>query len=201
MLYIDIETIPDGEPLPLESFEANKTTKEEEKIRQQKINKQESEYRSRALHPLKGKIVCIAFAFYNEKIEVVYGDDEEKLIRDFIKSISNFNDNIYPMVGHNIKAFDWPFINARLMKYGIKNTFIKEHSHLFDTIRLTADFSYRTMYSLKDLATFLGYDAKQDMEGSEVYDYWKEGEHEKVAEYCVQDVETLRLIHSRYLGL
>jgi hypothetical protein len=53
--------------------------------------------------------------------------------------------------------------------------------------------------SQANLAEALGLDGnKGDFDGSQVAEAWARGEHERIAEYCRKDVETVRAIHRRF---
>jgi hypothetical protein len=52
--------------------------------------------------------------------------------------------------------------------------------------------------SLTKIAQFLGLGEKAEgLDGSKVYDAWRDGEHDRIRRYCAADVELVREIHGR----
>ena len=58
----------------------------------------------------------------------------------------------------------------------------------------------RDSIGLDELCKILGIEGNGDMDGSKVYDMWLAGEHEKIGEYCSQDVEKVRAINLKFLA-
>ena len=63
---------------------------------------------------------------------------------------------------------------------------------------MTAWAGARGTISQDNLAKALGLSGKGDFDGSMVAEAWANGEHAKIAQYCMADVETVRAIHRRF---
>ena len=51
----------------------------------------------------------------------------------------------------------------------------------------------RDYYKLEGLCTAFGIPTpKDEIDGSKVYDYWLEGRHDEIADYCKRDVDATR---------
>jgi hypothetical protein len=70
---------------------------------------------------------------------------------------------------------------------------------VFDT--MTAWAGARDTIGQDKLAQALGLDCKGDFDGSMVAAAWAAGEHDKIALYCMKDVETVRAIHRRFVAV
>lgn len=71
------------------------------------------------LFPELGKIVCITMGQFKDDVFYVksyYGDDEQTIIREFVKKVSSQK---FVLVNHNAKGFDLPFIRKRAMICGV----------------------------------------------------------------------------------
>jgi predicted PolB exonuclease-like 3'-5' exonuclease len=53
--------------------------------------------------------------------------------------------------------------------------------------------------SMDELCQILGIQGKDGFDGSQVAAAWSAGEHDKIAEYCRDDVYRTREIHKRFL--
>src|SRR6056297_2394047 len=101
-VYLDIETLPDGEPKSIDELkkDAPKNYKKDEAITKWAEAKQDDEYRGRGLKSLEGRLVSIAYGINEEAdnpddITVVpYNEDESKMIQDFIEGFSDIGDKI-----------------------------------------------------------------------------------------------------------
>ena len=63
---------------------------------------------------------------------------------------------------------------------------------------MTAWAGARDRISQDKLCEALGLACKGDFDGSMVAEAWAAGEHDKIAEYCKRDVETVRDIHRKF---
>jgi len=223
-LYIDIETLPEGEPdfelLKTEEELKKEAPKSYSKVKQEEwvVKKLESqvedmnkEFRKGSLESLKGRIFCIAVAYDNNPIHVIeYNVDEKVILCEFEKWI---RDNIpereiyiTKFVGKNVKKFDLRWIFHRALRYNRKDLInwlpigkydkrIEDIGDLFDM------YSYGVYTKLDDMAKYLGLDGKGDIDGSQVYDYFLDNRYNEIHEYCADDVDQTRKIHYRLKGI
>lgn len=208
--FIDIETVPCAPsysampPKQQELFDKKFKTKIKEGQDKETLFNENA-----ALYADFGKIVCIAMSSVYEldgelqfKNKTWHLDNERELIVEFFGALRQLFAK-YPrnlIGGHNIKEFDIPFIARRALALGVKNipkqlifTNKKpwELTHIFDTLEYWKMGSYSTSISLNLLCFLLNVESpKTEMDGSQVAKaYWKEKNLEKIAKYCMQDVE------------
>lgn len=212
-LYLDIETIPTRSNSIIASIAANikppGNMKKAETIAEWAANAKpaavEEEIARTSLDGAFGNICCIGWAMDDQPVKSSYGDDENKVLADFIASVMadlTYLRHIRPMiVGHNVLNFDVRFIWQRAIILGIKmpHWFPRDPKpwgrEVFDT--MTAFAGQRGSISLAKLSDAMGLEGKNDIDGSKVAKLWAAGQHDKVATYCCGDVELTRQIHKR----
>lgn len=212
--YFDIETIPLGEPLSVdELWEQVPKSYSKKKQEEWVENKQDEEFRKRALHSLKGRLVSVAIAVDEEAddvggIKVVpYMEKEKDMIdelADWIRSFPQYT--TYGWCGKNIKEFDMLWLMHRFLKYGKTDLIINLPSNsrdkrLVDLQDLFAFTAYKKYYSMEEICTYLGMNVKRDgMDGSKVFDMFKAGELDKIYKYNAEDVYDNRQLHNKLRG-
>ena len=167
------------------------------------------------------KIVCISIGYFIReqqlkiRVKSFYGDDEKKILVDFLQTISkieSFNNN-WCFAGHNIKEFDIPFICRRLL---VNNMRIPPYldfqnmkpweTNIVDTFQYWRFGDYKNFTSLKLLAAAMGVpSSKDDIDGSMVGELYHSGGVEerainmkRSATYCQKDVVTTANIILRF---
>lgn len=219
--YLDIETIPAGK---MEKVLYPKYPKlEDVKIGQRKgkvaesyrnerypilideynktckvlLEKENEKYRKRALISTQSEILCLAYAFDDEKIEVLTGS-EERIIKQFGEVLEQFGDKKYSItyVGHNIRDFDLKRLYHRAFLYdceSLKDVFkFMPKDKVKDTMEIWGFHSYRDYTSLDEILTYFGLEGKKDIDGSMVFDYYIEGKLTEIYDYCKGDVDKVR---------
>src|ERR1041385_6964774 len=131
-LYLDIETIPTRSNRIRSSIaDAIKppgNMKKAETIAEWEANNKqaavEEEINRTSLDGAYGNICCIGWAIDSQPVKSSYGEDEKKVLGDFIAEINK--DLTYlrhvrsRVVGHNVLGFDIRFIWQRAIVLGIK---------------------------------------------------------------------------------
>jgi 3'-5' exonuclease len=130
-------------------------------------------------------------------------EDERLVLHDFFDDLDPYHS--MTLVGHNVLGFDIKFLTKRALLLKIKLP--KPHiwprdpkawdKSVFDT--MTAWAGQRDFIKQNELCRILGIEGKGDFDGSMVAEAWARGEHEKIAEYCPDDVRQVREIHKRFL--
>ncbi|MGD0710956.1 MAG: ribonuclease H-like domain-containing protein [Bacteroidales bacterium] len=185
VLFLDIETVPmcsefDKMPEIFKKLWARKS----EFLSKKPEDTAATLYSRAGIYAEFGKIICISVGMVNTtdgklslKLKSFYGDDEKKILNDFIKLINtqyNRKENI--LCGHNAKEFDIPYLSRRMMVNGIKlPTMLDlagkkpwEVAHL-DTMELWKFGDYKNFTSLELLANLFGIPTpKDDIDGSDV---------------------------------
>jgi len=167
----------------------------------------ETEWRKTSFDGARGQIVCIGFACdgaapFSYSTEEC-GDEKEVLASFFsyLTDVRSIEDRPV-FIGHNHIAFDLPFIWKRAIILGVKPPIWFPRNprawddHVFDTMLEWAGFGNRI--SMDALCNALGIPGKPDgIDGSQVWDYVRDGKIADVAEYCKGDVERTREIYRR----
>lgn len=219
-LYIDIETIPDikfrgdlivsppanmSKPETITAWETG-----EGKYAGEKEAAIEKEFRKLAFDGGRGKIICLAFAFDNSDVEAYGHPDysESQILTQFLNVLA---DRVYETpgrpepikwVGHYITGFDLRFIWQRCVINNIRPKVTIPYDakpwsdNVFDTCSTWKGAS-SSAGSLDMLCKAFGYEGKNGMDGSKVYDNYLAANHQKIIDYCKHDVELVRQIHKR----
>ena len=219
-LYIDIETIPAGERPKVEELKCPGSYKKPESIKAwyddpERLTEIEEVYRKIALDPWAGQIVSIAYKldddeFGDEEVMGLWGQSEERLLTAFSEALQHYDRklvdkmSVVHFVGHNIKSFDIPYLYLRAAKYGLKwlqqvipNGF--QRDRIIDTMEMcavTARMTPDKYVGLDKACKFFGLDGKGDIDGSMVYDLYKEGRYQEISDYCKADVERVIALHN-----
>lgn len=156
-----------------------------------------------ALHAEFNRIVCVSFGRITYDLDTpsmlmksYFGKNEKEILIGVHKVFNKFTSAKF--VGHSIKKFDVPVLCKRLLLNGfelpkglqIQNLKPWEQPYI-DTAELWSFGSWQEGFiSLELLATSLDLDTpKDDIKGEDVTRvFWKEGDCQRIAEYCQKDV-------------
>ncbi len=207
-MFVDIETVPSPEPPSLDDIQAPGNYKDEAKIQAYKEIKVDELHRQQALDSMRGEILAIGYAKDNEQSTVyIRGIDGIETERDLLQTFQNEIKTCNPVtwVGHNLKTFDAQWLWRKSVKYGLTDLARKiprerYSRNLIDTLDLWAGPDYRDRTSLDKIATFLGLQGKNGIDGSMVYDMWQAGRLQEIRDYCAQDVDLTRAIYKIITG-
>lgn len=209
-LFVDIETLPGPERPSPEDIEPPKNYKDPAKIRAYQQERVEEVYRAQALDSMKGRILCIGWAFDDEPAKsLIIGldgiDSEKELLSEFqVEFFENLGSVAWShtqptWVGHNIHRFDLPWLwRKSLQNRAIQLAHLiprgRYSNQVIDTAWLWAA-DYKDHVSLDAVAQYLGIGCKTDgVDGSKVFDLWQAGELQTIRSYCEQDVELARKV-------
>ncbi|NOZ47648.1 MAG: 3'-5' exonuclease [Chlorobi bacterium] len=218
ILFLDIETV--SQFADYDMLDDNvKSLWDEKSVRFQKESDKSSKevYEKAAILAEFGKIICISVGYLFSKdgkeclrLKSYYGDDEKKLLEDFIHLLSgSFNTKDHLLCAHNGKEFDFPYIARRILINGLKLPAVLdlagkkpwEIQHL-DTLELWKFGDYKHYTSLKLLAWAFNIPTpKDDIDGSEVGKvYWQDNNIDRIVTYCQKDVLAIVQLFRRYQG-
>lgn len=222
-IYLDIETIPTQPELEAKA-EIAKTIKAPAAMKKAETIQDwhdgvgkyagvkdasiEEAYRKTALDGAKGEVISVAFASCEHDLSVgarELDQSESMLLKDIFYSIedmaSNHGSRVQPFfVGHNI-SWDLKFLWHRAVILGIKPLFDlkfdgRHGQHFYDNMQAWAGYNQRI--SQDNLCKALGFEGKRDeVTGSNVWDFVKAGEVEKVAEYNKHDVQDVMNVYNK----
>lgn len=202
-LIFDIETFG-------EDFENFSEEEQQYLLKYAQGEEEKEEYKLRtALSPLTGQVIAIGYQDYDsqkkwvqmvsskcqnvtqENVGFQFVDSEQKLLEDFWQTVLK-----YPMiVTFNGRNFDIPFLMIRsainklkisrnLMGYRYDSKF---HCDLMDQMSFYGALRYPKSLHFYTRAFGIK-NPKEEMQGKEVTQYYKDGKHQEIAEYCLKDV-------------
>lgn len=219
ILFLDIETVPQHssyEDVP-DDWKKLWDTKSTTLIKYHEGQTNETLYPRAGIYAEFGKIVCISCGVVQDNVEQrkivlksFYGDDEKKLLSDFIDMLNKWATGEPKFLcAHNGKEFDFPYLCRRMIinklsipsLLNISGKKPWEVNH-YDTLELWKFGDYKSFTSLSLLAHSLGVPTpKDDIDGSMVWEvYWKEKNLDRIVTYCQKDVVTVVQILLRMNG-
>lgn len=212
-IYLDIETIPcqsaEYRQEVRKSITAPAQYKKPESIAQWNADNGESaaeeQIAKTSFDPARGHICTIGYAIGDGEARALHTanvPDEGVVLQEFFEALPTQGLNRF--IGHYISGFDLRFILCRAIVLGVKlppaTVFPRDlkpwDNQIFDT--MVAWSGPRDKIILDNLCKALGLPGKGDFDGSMVAEAWAAGEHDKIADYCKRDVETVRAIHRRF---
>jgi DNA polymerase elongation subunit (family B) len=217
LVFIDIETLP-----PPEDMRSHIPHSIIKKLARQRRADEgsgectEEQFRRLALHGEYGRVLTIGVIverdgvieqhglFGRERQTTMFHLDEARTLRGFWKMMRGFNPSRDLVIGHNVLEFDLPFLYKRSYIHRIQPTvelsFARyRHAPIYDTMKEWAHWAFGNVLSLVELAAVLkvGITKTEGLDGSKVYDNFCAGCHDKIARYCMQDVELVRAVYYR----
>lgn len=210
-VYLDIETIPcqsaEYRTRVREGIKPPGTIKKPESILQWLEENAETAtdeaVAKTSFDPAYGHICCIGWAIGDDPVQSLSApivSDEADILRGFFDALPKMG--MAKFIGHYITGFDLRFIMCRAIVLGVKIPSIWPRDpkpwdqSVFDT--MVAWAGARGTISQDKLCEALGLSGKGYFDGSMVAAAWANGEHQRIAEYCRSDVETVRAIHRRF---
>jgi DNA polymerase elongation subunit (family B) len=213
-VYFDLETIPCQDPEYLSVLQRKVTApgniKKPESIKKW-LDENREDAAKEALAKTsfdggRGHVCTIAWAKNDSPIAVRHAKtiaDERAVIEDFFADLDPYHSET--LVGHNITGFDLGFLRKRAIALGITMPTAQSMPRdpkpwdktVFDTMSAWAGGTNRV--SMNDLCDILGIEGKDGFDGSQVAGAWAAGEHDKISEYCRDDVYRTREIHKRFV--
>ncbi len=141
---------------------------------------------------------------------------EAEIIQRFFDGVEKFTPQI---VSWNGGGFDLPVLHYRGMIHGVvaprywdlgdgdyndsrdfkwNNYISRYHTRHLDLMDLLALYQPRANAPLDDLAKLIGYPGKLGMDGSKVWEAWRNGEIAGIRDYCETDVMNTYLVFLRF---
>lgn len=145
-----------------------------------------------------GKIVCISFGFDDngtKRVSSYYGDNEEEIVTKFNDLLRKIEKKPFTICGFRITNFDLPWLLHKLHKYNIDPAYIiypydkKPWEGRILDLNDVWKQKFAWTYSFDELCYELGIvSPKDDMNGSQVHEYYYDGRIEDIKTYCEKDV-------------
>lgn len=216
-LYLDIETLPDNRQETITRIKLDVKPpaqyKKADSIAQWMAENAESAtletLGKTALNGLYGRVCVVGFAVNDGAVGALPMNANDTSDRELLASAfarmdelaTDDHGHVMPLdvVGHNV-TWDLRFLYHRAVRYGIKlpkciaKAFhpVESRYHVHDTMTLWAGYGNRV--KCKDLARELLGDDCDDIDGSQVAEYWTR-DPVKVVEHCIEDVERVRKLY------
>jgi len=210
-VFLDIETIPSQSPDLLERFRAEVKApgniKKPESIAAWLDENRETAavdaLAKTSFDPAHGQICTIGWAVDDGEIDVAHArtaGEERDVLRAFFGALHDHTRTEF--VGHYIGGFDLRFILCRAVVLGIRipQSVPRDpkpwDGRMFDT--MTAWAGARGTISLDNLCEALGIPGNDGFDGSMVAAAWAVGEHDRIVEYCCDDVHRVRAVWQKF---
>ena len=219
ILFLDIETVPlyptfEDQPEKFKHLWDKKSV-----FFREKDQTAAEVYQRAGIYSEFGKIICISVGTIYQKqgefrfrVKSYAGDDEKKLLYDFVNMIENYSRNeSVKLCAHNGQEFDFPYIARRCLILGIPIPKILDIAGLkpwetkeilLDTLQLWKFGDYKHFTSLELLCAIFDIPTpKDDIDGSQVANvYYIDGDLDRIVKYCEKDVFALAQLFLRYQG-
>ena len=214
-LVFDIETIPDTNGLrALLDVPAEATDEDVANIAfHQRRQHNGSDFLPLQLHRICA-ISCALREGSNFKVWTLGEKDasEKEIIQRFFDGIEKYTPQI---ISWNGGGFDLPVLHYRAMINRIQaprywdmgeddkdfkwNNYISRyHNRHLDLMDVLAMYSPKNNAPLDDIAQLCGFPGKLGMDGSKVWDAFKDGKIEEIRNYCETDVANTHLVYLRF---
>lgn len=206
-IYLDIETIPSQEQWVKDTIEVKPSAaiKKQETLdkwyKEEYPAKLEEALSKTALDGLTNQIIVIGLAINDGEVITLTNDYEFNLLNEFYHTLKMKADafgNVF--IGHNILGFDLNVLKKRSIIKNVAPDFKMPFAakpwddSVYDTM---LRWDAKNFTSQDKISLALGLEGKGDMDGSMVYQYWKDGRIDEIKNYCGRDVATVREIHKR----
>jgi len=214
-LVFDIETIPDTDGLKRLLDLPPETSAED--VANIAFHKRRQQNGSEFLPHHQHRVVAISCALREGdsfRVWTLGAPDapEQEIIQRFFDGIEKYTPNI---VSWNGSGFDLPVLHYRAMIHGIQaprywdmgdddrdfkwNNYISRyHMRHLDLMDVLAMYSGRANAPLDQMAQLCGFPGKLGMDGSKVWDAYKNGEIDAIRDYCETDVANTYLVFLRF---
>lgn len=157
-----------------------------------------------ALFPEFGRIVCLSYGIWKNgemAVSTIADDDEEKMMKLIAGLFHKAGKNGLQPTGWNIKNFDIPWVQRKLIMHGITvPQSISTHNKkpwevsIIDLKEMWKGFSSLDV-TFEEAAYSLGIPTpKDDIDGSQVHENYWVGNIERIKNYCEKDVKTMILL-------
>ena len=215
-VFIDIETIPDQREGALDKFikevsapaQYKKPESIEKWIADNGKKEGENKWLKTSFDGAKGQICCICYAIDDGEVKRFYVESvgaENGLLNHFNsqlrEDLSLRDATLTPyFIGHYIKGFDLPFLFKRMVINDVEpqfklKAFGRHGVDFYDTMEAWEGF--KGSISLDNLAKALGFNAKHNITGADVWPMFKDKRYQDISNYCVDDVEAVRKVYNK----
>jgi len=212
-IFLDIETIPcqlDGVRQKfIDEIQAPGQYKKPESIAEWLKENAESAgdeaWRKTSFDGAMGHVIVIGMKVNDLSMQFMQPHENEKdLLVNFYAKLDAYCDAAPTQrpvfIGHNLIDFDLRFLFQRSVVLGVKPSKYLPFNckpwdeSVYDTMQ---KWGARAGGSLDRITKACGLSGKGDIDGSMVYDYYKDGKLLEIANYCMEDVELTEQLFNR----
>ena len=216
-LVFDLETIPDVKGLRQVSDWPDVADLSDDEVVEKAFAERQEKTGSTFLQHHLHKIAVVGCVFRDDngfrvKCLGEVDDPEEQLIQGFFKTIDHYTPRL---VSWNGSGFDLPVLHYRSLIHGIasprywdtgqddrdfkyNNYLSRYHDRHTDLMDVLAKYGGRANAPLDDMAKLCGFPGKLGMDGSQVWQAWRDGKGQEVRAYCETDVVNTWLVYCRF---
>lgn len=192
MLFFDIETIPNEQALKSAQWAKYKERKE-------------CEDQDASFSPAFAQVLCICYSGKNNNEPRGCAGKEKQVLKDFLELVEC--DAV--LCGHNIKGFDIPFVCNRALAHGLtlpsplrlagKKPWEVQHVDTMELLKHGGKehISLDNACLMLDIPTPKG----EGIDGSQVWQAYKDGRLKAIMEYCKRDVVATRALYYKLQAL
>ena len=196
LLFFDIETVPDDKlDISLNIPAKLGNVKDEKKVlAKQKEWIDGGQVKAHSVSPFHNKIVALEMYYQDEVGSNFYimdydDNNEEALLDRFYNIVERFD----YIIGFNILNFDLPTIMFRSAMLGVKSSPLNLRRYstkpIVDLMEVLAEWDKSKYKSLEWFGKRFGLKSCKSGDGSDIYEWHKKGEMDKIREHCRGDVE------------
>lgn len=202
IMALDIETVPQREYSDLSPTVKGWVDQRLSKINEKREDADKWDYQKLAsLDWDLGQVICISLGLFDEptgsiRLKSLAGTDEQTVLENFNEVIQNFHGDY---LHYNGLSFDIPFILQR-MGYNRIQARDSRLSQLaryrttphYDLMQVWGNWDYTKTKPLNVLANIIDLpNPKDEMDGSQVNEYFRAGKLDAIKRYCEFDTATV----------
>ncbi len=214
-IHLDIETLPTDRQDVIDMLDASIKAPAQYKkpdsiaqwLEENKAAELDAAVRKTALDGAFGRVLVIGYAIDDEPADTFHKGTETNVLCGLSTYLNGLQCDRYTtlVIGHNVAGFDLRFLLQRYIVNRLPIPHLIKHAanakpwegeKVFDTMVQWAGVGNRI--SLDKLCMALGVPtSKGEITGANVYDHWKQGKTEEIADYCKRDIEATREVFRR----
>ena len=218
-LVFDLETVPDISGL--RKIHALDQTVDDEQVAAMAMQKRRQVTGNDFLPLYLHRIIAISCVLRDRDSLRIWSlgeanDDEGELIRRFFEGVEKYTPQL---VSWNGGGFDLPVLHYRGMLHNVRaarywdqgdgdyndsrdfkwNNYIgRYHARHLDLMDLLSLYQLRAVAPLDDIARLFGFPGKIGLDGSQVWQAWRDGKISTIRSYCESDVANTYLVFLRF---
>jgi predicted PolB exonuclease-like 3'-5' exonuclease len=215
VLAFDIETVPDC--AAIRRLHGLPESLPDQDVAEIAFQKRRAHTGSDFLPPPLQRVIVIACVLRDAEQVRVWSigepeEDERAAIQRFYDGIERYTPQL---VSWNGSGFDLPVLNYRALAHGLSaarfwewgdedrdfryNNYVNRyHTRHLDLLDVLAMFQPRNYAPLDDVARIAGFPGKIGMQGSAVWEQFREGQIGRIRDYCEADCANTYLLYLRF---